>query len=131
MVESRRWARTPPTGEAFGLISGDVVAEIETVLKRKAAELLPDFALLIHRARVRIHTDYDQSNVLRYATHTNHLAEARIVAAAVSSRSEYLVTHDRAHLLGNPVLQNATGIPIGTLGDCLAWVAQRLGQSSR
>ena len=110
------------------VVSDQVLSETEAVLRRKAPPLLQDFAILVHRSGSRVHHGPSHEVADKYVAYTSHSGDARIVAAAVGSRSDYLVTLDRSHLLGNPTLERVAGIPIGTPGDCIGWLAKRLGE---
>lgn len=108
------------------LVSADVLAEAEAVLRRKAPDALGLFALLLDRSRVEAvsapHTDVmEQSGTL-----VAHSGDAAIVAAAWSAGANYFVTLDRKHLLHNAALRAVAPFAIGTPGDCLAWYRARL-----
>ena len=124
----RELLRLGEAGIVHIVVSDQVLCETEAVLRRKAPQLLQDFAILVHRSRSRVHHEPSHEVGDKYVAYTSHSGDARIVAAAVGSRSDYLATLDRSHLLGNPTLERVAGIPIGTPGDCIAWLAKRLGE---
>lgn len=55
----------------------------------------------------------------------SHPGDARILADAWHDRADYLVTLDRAHFLDVPSLTGKVPFPIGTPGDCLAWIRRK------
>ena len=48
-----------------------------------------------------------------------------ILADAWHNQVDYLVTLDKAHFLGEPVLAERVPFLIGTPGDCLAWLREK------
>lgn len=54
--------------------------------------------------------------------------DAPILAAAILAKPDYLVSLDRKHFLASGVAE-ATGLRIGTPGDCLLWLQIRLEQA--
>jgi hypothetical protein len=55
-----------------------------------------------------------------------HPKDAPILAAAMSARIDYLVTHNRKHFLDDPEVPRRSGLTIGTPGDFLAWFRGQL-----
>ena len=58
----------------------------------------------------------------------SHPGDARILADAWHNQADYLVTLDQAHFLDVLALAGQVPFPIGTLGDCLNWIHERLQQ---
>ena len=102
-----------------------VLTEADEVFRRKAADLLPLLAALLHRARVQTGPAVTAEQQALAAALVDHASDARIVAEALACGAEYLVTHDQEHLLRNPRL-DVLPCRGGTPGDCLAWLRRRL-----
>lgn len=103
------------------LVSSQVLAEIENVLRRKAAGTMGLLALLLDRSGVDVvpapaPEALDASRAL-----LDYLPDALILAAAWTAGVDYFVTLDRKHFLGNPLVESAVPFQIGTPGSCLAW----------
>jgi hypothetical protein len=46
--------------------------------------------------------------------------------AAIKARVDYLATHNRKHFLNDPTVTEKSGLKIGTPGDVLAWLRERM-----
>jgi len=53
-------------------------------------------------------------------------ADAPILAAGMVTQVDYLVTLDRKHFLDDPGVAEKSGLRIGTPGDFLAWLRNRM-----
>ncbi len=102
-----------------------VLTEADEVFRRKAADLLPLLAALLHRAQVQTGPAATAEQQALTAALVDDAPDARIVAEALACRAEFLVTHDQEHLLRNPRLSTLP-FKVGTPGDCLAWLRRRL-----
>ncbi len=100
-----------------------VLTEADEVFRRKAPELLPLLATLLHQAQVQVGPTATGEQQARAAAIVDYAPDARIVAEALACGAGYLVTHDQEHLLRNPRLE-VLPCKVGTPGDCLAWVRQ-------
>jgi predicted nucleic acid-binding protein len=102
-----------------------VLHEADEVFRRKAADLLPLLAALLHEAQAQTGPAATAEQQAYTAALVDYAPDAHIVAEALACRADYLVTHDEQHLLRNSRL---TVLPckVGTPGDCLAWVRQQL-----
>jgi len=102
-----------------------VLREADEVFQRKAPDLLPLLAALLHQAQVQIGPAATADQQARAASAVDYAPDARIVAEALTCQVDYFVTHDQERLLRNPRL-SALPLQVGTPGDCLAWLRQRL-----
>lgn len=102
-----------------------VLREADEVFRRKAPDLLPLLAALLHQAQVQAGPAATAEQQARVTALVDHAPDARIVAEALACGAHYLVTHDQEHLLRNPRL-GVLPCRVGTPADCLAWVRQRL-----
>lgn len=106
-----------------------VLAEMDAVLTRKSSGSKGALALLLDRAKVQIGPapapamQAQAQAVVTYPPDAD-VATASVVAEALSAQVNYLVSLDRQHLVDSP--RNTTlPFPIGTPGDCLAWLRAR------
>lgn len=102
-----------------------VLQEADEVFRRKAPDLLPLLAALLHRAQAQTGPAATAEQQARATALVDYAPDARIVAEALTCRADYLVTHDQEHLLRNPRLGDLP-CTVGTPGDCLVWLRQQL-----
>lgn len=102
-----------------------VLAEIDAVLARKSPASKTRLALLLDRAGVRVGPTSDAALLAQAQVVVAYPPDAGVVAEALAVQAAYLVSLDRQQLGGSP---HAEGLPfpIGTPGDCLAWLRERL-----
>ena len=103
------------------LVSSEVLAEIEAVLRRKAPELLGCVTVLLARAQITVVPAAEPRSLAVLADALVRPGDVAVVAAALAAQPDFLVTLDRQHLLDNEVLAERCPFPIGTPGDALAW----------
>lgn len=102
-----------------------VLQEADEVFRRKAADLLPLLAALLHQAQAQIGPAATAEQQALAAADVDDAPDARIVAEALACQADYLVTHDQEHLLRN-LRPDALPCKVGSPGDCLAWLRQQL-----
>lgn len=102
------------------LVSRQVLSEAEGVLKRKTPESLPLFSILLDRARIKVVPSAPEQAVKQMAEVAGHPGDAQIAADALMAKVGYLVTLDKAHLLGNRKLQVQLPFPVGSPDDFLS-----------
>lgn len=111
---------------AIGVWLGPMVLkEADEVFRRKAPDLLPLLATLLHQAQAQTGPPATAEQQARTAALVDYAPDARIVAEALACQADFLVTHDQQHLLRNPRL-DVLPFRVGTPGDCLAWLRQQL-----
>ena len=110
------------------VISSQVLVEAEGALRRKAPEALGHMALLLDRARCQVIANPTLEEVKAWESVLPYLPDAAVLSAAVSAGADYLVTLDRRHFIENPQLMASPPLPVGTPGDCLAWLCRKLDQ---
>ena len=108
------------------LVSPQVLHEIETVIRRKTPGQLPILAMLLDRSQVEVVQAAPAGLLERCQALISHPGEAHILADTWNSGASFLVTLDRAHLLGAPSLAGALPFILGTPGDCLFWYRNTL-----
>ena len=117
-------------GEAGALqiwIGPWVLQEADRVIAQKSPKSKPAFALLLDRARVKVGDAASAEAREQALAVVAYRPDAQIIAEALTVGVDYLVSLDRAHLIGNPRL-TALPFPVGTAGDCLAWYRTRLAE---
>ena len=108
------------------LVSSQVLEEIESVVRRKAAGRLPALALLLDRSRARSVPSAKPDLIQRCSELVDHPGDAKILADAWENRVDFLVTLDKEHFLNATWLTDKVPFLIGTPGDCLAWIREKL-----
>lgn len=107
------------------VISEQVVAETERTLAKKSPRNLPDFRLAIKVVRPIIVKETPKE-VQKCLAMISDPDDAPILAAAIKAKVDFLITHDRKHFLDDPKVAKKSGLQIGTPGDALAWLKQRM-----
>lgn len=113
-------------GEAGAIslwLGSRVLQEADGVVLRKAPQTRPLLALLLSRAEVM--TGPDAAALARARTVVSYAPDAHVLAEALSAEADYFVTLDRQHFVDNPCTA-ALPFPVGTPGDFLAWLRERL-----
>ena len=111
-------------------VSSQVLTEVEAVLRRKAPDLVGETVLLLERCQVQVVGSPDREMIVRCTDLTGHTGDGRILADACSAEPDHFVTFDRKHLLGNQAIAEQMSFPIGTPGDCIAWLRDRWARLS-
>ena len=117
-------------GEAGALqiwIGSWVLQEADRVIEQKSPKSKPTFALLLDRARVQVGEEASAEAREKALAVVEYRPDAQIIAKALMVGVDYLVSFDRAHLIGNPRL-TALPFTVGTASDCLAWYRTRLAE---
>jgi len=115
-------------GEASALrlfVGPRVLQEAESVLTRKAPQHKGHFALLLDRANVVVGPSPDKGALGQASAIVEYAPDAHVLAEAIAAGSDYFVSLDRKHLVGNPRAA-LLSFPIGTPGDFLAWFRERV-----
>jgi predicted nucleic acid-binding protein len=113
------------TGAINLLVSGQVLKEIEGVLRKKSPDNLGYLALLLDRSRINIAPDPGEDTIKKCAEIISHKGNAQVIGAAWESKVDYFVTLDRKHFLDNHLLREKIPVQIGTPGDFLTWFRGR------
>ncbi len=107
-----------------------VLREADEVFRRKAADLLPLLATLLHQAQVEVGPAATAEQQAQAAALVDYAPDARVVAEALACQADYLVTHDQEHLLRNTWLSDLSCV-VGSPGACLAWLRQRWAEGTK
>jgi len=114
------------TGHVAATISEQVVAESERARARKIPRALNDFRQAILASKVQIVRDPAPEEVSENPDLISHAADVPIVLAAMQAEVDYLVTLHRKHFIDDPGVSEKSGLRIGTPGDALQWVRERI-----
>jgi predicted nucleic acid-binding protein len=109
-------------------VSEQVVAETERALARKVPRALPHYREALRSTGIRIVRDPSPDEVETHKGIITHQADVPIIVAAMKSKPDYLVTHNRRHFTDDPDVATRSGLRIGTPGDALAWVREQLAR---
>ena len=116
------------TGVLHLWVGPRVLQEVDGVLARKAPESKTLFALLLDRSRVEIGPASDSEASSHAERAVRYAPDVRVLAEALASEVDYFVTLDRQHFIDNPLVFDLP-FRVGTPGDFLAWLRERLTTS--
>lgn len=100
------------------VVSEEVVEEAFRNVEKKAIGAVAEFHSILRDGNP--HYVEPLPEHMEYTSDLTVAKDVHVVASAMSARCAYLVSHDRAHLVGNLAIEEATGIKIVTPGDLLA-----------
>ncbi|HLK60697.1 MAG TPA: PIN domain-containing protein [Chthonomonadaceae bacterium] len=104
MSASRQLLRLGEVGAVDMRASREVLRDIETLVRKRKAALLPQLAQILDRANIAITLDPNQETVDRCIEMTGYLPDARVLAAAVECDADLFLTFDTEHFLQNPLI---------------------------
>ena len=110
-------------------VSEQVIAETEGASTRKAPRALLTFREALRSTGLRIVRNPSANDVKAHGDINGHQADVPIVVAAMTADVDYLVTFNRRHFIDDPSVEERSGIVIGTPGDVLPWLRDRLAQA--
>jgi hypothetical protein len=98
----------------------------------KASSLIEMVAENLVLARVMNASEPDESSVRECTAITGYRPDARILAAAIETACEVIVTRDKTHLLGNPNIgAPRTDIVVMDVVEALDWCREQVSIRSR
>jgi len=109
-------------------VSEQVVAETERALTRKVPQALPYYREAVRDTRLRIVHDPSREESEAHSDIIAHPPDVPIVVAAMNAGVDYLVTLNRRHFIDDKDVAARSGLQIGTPGDALAWIRDRLAR---
>lgn len=112
-------------------VSEQVITEVERNIARKAPRAVPFARELILRANIRILRDPQLSEILEHQDWISHPADVPILVVAARARVDFLATLNTKHFIDDPEVAQPSGLPIGTPGDALVWVREKLAKPSQ
>ena len=111
-------------------VSEQVVAEVERNIARKAPKAVQFARESILAANIRILRDPTLTEVRERQDWISHPADVPILVAAARAQVDFLATLNTKHFIDDPEVARRSGLRIGTPGDALALVRDRLSRSS-
>jgi predicted nucleic acid-binding protein len=109
-------------------VTEQVIVEVERNLARKAPKALPFSRQIILSANIRILRDPSKEEVQKHLDWISHPADVPILVAARRANVDFLATLNTKHFLVDPGVSERSGLRIGTPGDALSWVRERLSK---
>lgn len=107
-------------------VSEQVVAETERAVARKVPRALAYYRETLRSSGLRIVRDPSPEEVEAHRDVIAHRVDVPIVVAAMEAKVDYLVSFNRRHFIDDPGVAAQSGLRIGTPGEALAWVRNRL-----
>ena len=77
---------------------------------------------------MRILRDPSKEEVQKHPDWISHPADVPILVAAKRANVDFLATLNTKHFLADPEVSRRSSLRIGTPGDALAWVRERLSK---
>ncbi|WP_081460247.1 PIN domain-containing protein [Anaerolinea thermophila] len=105
-------------------IGGQVLKECEAVILRKAADSLPNMALLLDTAKVQIGAEASPTRLEHARQLVAYPPDAIVLAEAIESQPDWFLTHDHQHFLKGPTEE--LSFRVGTPGDFLRWFRENI-----
>lgn len=119
------------SGHITVTISEQVVTETERAIARKVPSAINDFRQAILASKARIVFDPSPEDVKAHSKLISHPADVPIILAAMQDKVDYLVTLNRKHFIDDPDVAQQAGLRIGTPGDALRWIQERISTEDR
>ncbi len=111
-------------------VSEQVVVEVERNIARKAPKAVQFARELILTANIRILRDPQIAELLEHQNWIRHPADLPILVVAARARGDFLATLNTKHFVDDAEVSRRSGLRIGTPGDALAWVRERLSKTA-
>ena len=106
------------------LVGRTVLAEADDVVARKAPSTRPLLAVLLDAAGVEVGPAPSRKRLASARRCVAHAGDAAVLAEALAAEADWLLTHDKRHLLRAGTLVAA--LMIGTPGDLIAYLRENL-----
>lgn len=103
-----------------------VIIECERSFARKSPHNLPLLQLAIKKSRLQIFENPSLEEVKANHYLISDPGDVPILLLAMQAGADFLVTHNRRHFLDDPQVGEKTGLLIGTPGDAIAWLRDRM-----
>lgn len=110
------------------MVGKGILLETEEVLERKAPHLIGLFAQLFAEANIETVREPTANHLEKAKSLIEYVPDANVLAQAISTNPDWLVSHDREHFIGNPALIELP-FKIGTPGDVISWLRSQSGQT--
>lgn len=103
-----------------------VIEESENVISSKSPRNLQSLRETITTSKLKIEKNPSNEEVQANLYLMDDPEDVPILLAAMKAKVDYLATHDRKHFLDDPQVAKKSGLKIGTPGDVLAWLREKL-----
>jgi predicted nucleic acid-binding protein len=115
------------TGALDMRVSPDVIRECEAILRRRGDNLVALLAVALHAANFAT-TPLPNKEMIDYCEQlTGYRNDARILATAEECLADVLITHDKTHFMGNPLLGPPdTHCRVKTAQETLDWLLTQM-----
>jgi predicted nucleic acid-binding protein len=112
-------------------VSPDVRRECEAVLRPYGAEMITLLAEVLREANFAT-TSLPNKETIDYCEQlTGYRNDAKILAGAEECLADILITHDKQHFLGNPLINPPdTHCRVKTAQETLEWCLQKLSEDT-
>lgn len=107
-------------------ISEMVIVESERSIAKKSPRNVSALREVIKVANLKIVQDPSAEEKAANLYLMADPDDVPILLAAMKAKVDYLATHNRKHFLDDPKVAENSGLAIGTPGDALAWLRERL-----
>jgi predicted nucleic acid-binding protein len=113
----------------------EVLRDAEYVVRSRKPQLLATIRELFVRANLKTVPDASKAEIDRCFELTGYRPDARILASAISSGADVLVTHDKTHFLGNPLIgppETSLRVvtPVEAVDICRKWLLDAANQET-
>jgi len=115
-------------GQIETFISEQVIVESERSIARKVPHALPEFRQTLKDAGLKVVHKPTQEEIEENISLIADPDDVPILLAAMKAHVDYLATHNRKHFLDDPKVAEKSGLKIGTPGDVLTWIREKLKQ---
>jgi predicted nucleic acid-binding protein len=107
-------------------ISEMVITESERSIAKKSPKSLNDLRAALKLANLQVVQDPSSEEKEANLYLISDPDDVPILLAAMKAKVDYLATHNRKHFLDDLTVAEKSGLKIGTPGDVLAWLRERL-----
>lgn len=112
--------------EILLFINEHVITETERSLAKKVPQALPEFRRTLKNADIKIIPNPSAREVKKNLYLISDPQDVPILLSAMKAKVDFLATHNRKHFLDDPKVSENSGLKIGTPGDALAWIREKL-----
>ena len=109
-------------------VSDQVLVESERAFTRKMPRALPSYLDTVRTSRLRVVGSPSPADIEVHWDIISDPTDVLIVIAAMQAGTDFLVTLNRRDFLDDPNVALRSGLRMGTPGDALSYVRQRLAE---
>ena len=111
-------------------VSEQVIVEVERNIAKKIPKILQLAREMIRASNVIIYKDPSKEEVREHLNWISHQADVPILVSAAKAKVDFLVALNTKHFLEDPQVSFRSGLRIGTPGDALSFVRNRISKSN-